>query len=398
MTKKKKKVQKNKSKSKKLQQQNKAVAFDVEKKVETKRKNVDKTSTKKEKKTKVQDDVKKEKKPTQINEVVEKKEDKKRVPYLSYIRAIAAVAIVILHTAFAYAGMEGISSTTVKAAMTIRNCFLWAVPLFVMVSGTLLLDPNKTITYRGIFHKYIKRALILIVAFTLMNEAFDVLLLGKRYETAFILEYIIKMLTDGSWPHMWYLYMLVGLYLLLPIYRLAVKNMERKDYQYLLTVYFIFLSLQPFVLSLFHVQSAFYIMTTTIYPFYFFAGYAIDKEYIKIPTSYASIGVVLGVLVTALSTMYMKDYSFIHYSFPFVILQSLCIYVLFKNIKGLEKYDKVLNQMDYVSLGVYLLHLFGIRFLFTVMGMNQNIWMIIPVACISYAFSFICTYAYKKIG
>ncbi len=410
MTKKKKKSQKNKSKSKKLQQQKQAVAFDVEKKKdnqlakkkETKEKvEVKETKQKIEAKPTKKEDTKQKKEIVKVetdNKTIDKKEEKARVPYLSYIRAIAAVAIVLLHSAFAYAGIEGVASTTVKVAMTIRNCFLWAVPLFVMVSGALLLDPKKEISYKDIFYKYIKRILILIVVFTLINEAFDVLLLGKRYETAFVLEYIKKALTDGSWPHMWYLYMLIGLYLLLPIYRLAVKNMQQKDYQYLLIVYFIFLSVQPFIQSIFHVQSAFYIMATTIYPFYFFAGYAIDKEYIQIPKKYAIGGVVVGLLVTAFSTMYLKDYSFIHYSFPFVILQSLCLFALFKNQKGLEKFDKVLAQMDYVSLGVYLLHLYAIRFLFTIVGMNQSIWMIIPVACISYMFSYICTYVYKRIG
>ena len=444
MTKSKKKNQKSKKKTKKQQQSKKAVAFDIEnqpneekanqnkekekeqqksestgeeknekvpekKSLEQKKKNQKDSSKEKDKKEAIKDVEEKSsdkkgkeitKKETKEEKVSKEKENKKpeRVPYLAYIRAISSVAIVLLHTAFAFAGTEGLSESLVKVSLVIRNCCLWAVPLFVMVTGALLLDPNRDIQIKDIFHKYIKRILILIFVFTLLNEAFDVFLLGKKYDNPFAFEYLIKVFTDQSWPHMWYLYMLVGIYLLLPIYRAAAKNMGKKEFQYLLIVYFIFLSVRPLIYGLFGVQSAFYITTTTIYPFYLFAGYAIHNDYINVSKQYAIAGSIIGLVGVILATLYLPQLSTISYAFPCVVLQAICLFALFKQSTVLNKADKVLMQMDSVSLGVYLLHLMPIKLFFNVLGWNKSIFMIIPVACISYIISYGVTYAYKKIG
>ena len=66
-----------------------------------------------------------------------------------YLRVIACLAIVILHTAYG-AGSEFeevITSFQHTVTMTVTNCMMWAVPCFVMITGALLLPPEKDISY-----------------------------------------------------------------------------------------------------------------------------------------------------------------------------------------------------------------------------------------------------------
>ena len=66
-----------------------------------------------------------------------------------YLRVMACVAIVILHTAYGASSQfeEVISSFQQSAAMAATNSMMWAVPCFVMVTGALLLPPEKDISY-----------------------------------------------------------------------------------------------------------------------------------------------------------------------------------------------------------------------------------------------------------
>ena len=80
------------------------------------------------------------------------------------------------------------------------------------------------------------------------------------------------------WYHLWYLYMLIGLYLLTPIYRIFVKNAEEKDIRYLLILFFLFGLVLPFLKKvLLHFDSRlninFEISELINYSGYFFAGY-----------------------------------------------------------------------------------------------------------------------------
>lgn len=92
--------------------------------------------------------------------------------FLSELRAIACIAIVILHTFYA-ASVYAPDHTAKIAALTTRNLMMWAVPCFVMVSGALLLDSAREVTYRKIFRKYIPRVLAALVLFSAVFQIFD---------------------------------------------------------------------------------------------------------------------------------------------------------------------------------------------------------------------------------
>ena len=67
----------------------------------------------------------------------------KRTNYYSYLRAIACMGIVLLHTADASVMLYGdaISNVQKTVSMGMVYCMMWAVPTFVMVTGALLLNP-----------------------------------------------------------------------------------------------------------------------------------------------------------------------------------------------------------------------------------------------------------------
>ena len=85
----------------------------------------------------------------------------KRIPGYSLLRVLACIAIIILHM-FASAEIlfqNVITPEQITGSNVIVNCMMWAVPCFVMVTGALLLDENREVSFDKLFNKYILRAL-----------------------------------------------------------------------------------------------------------------------------------------------------------------------------------------------------------------------------------------------
>lgn len=97
-----------------------------------------------------------------------------------------------------------------------------AVPLFLMVTGVLLL--KKDYTFKDVLKKII-RILVPLIIFTLIID--------YRWGVP----YSIKSFFEGPIAEAyWYLYVLISLYLMTPIIQKLIKKFEKKDYIYLFVI------------------------------------------------------------------------------------------------------------------------------------------------------------------
>lgn len=299
----------------------------------------------------------------------------------SYLRALAAISVIVLHTFYAisFANPKAPLATTIALRQPV-NLQMWAVPTFIMVTGALLLPPTKKITYRNLFQKKIGRIVLAIVVFTAIYEVVDVLLFHHVPAQNFLFSWINKVYSGRSWSPMWYLYMLIGLYLFLPAYKAVTEKFSKKDMLYLLSVYVFFLSVLP-LLSTHIGKSGFYIHELTIYPFYLFLGYAVCEGWLDVKVRISLVlfclTSVVIVLLTTLRYRYALEWleSWWSYSSPLVILQT---FALFSFVRGAvhqtadkEKMDKrkrkpsvlsmILQRVDAYSFGIYLVHIIWVK-------------------------------------
>ena len=72
-----------------------------------------------------------------------------RIVYLDLLRLMATLAVIFLHGATSEFYLPH-SSMNWYIAATEDSIVRWCVPVFVMISGALFLNPNKEITYREI--------------------------------------------------------------------------------------------------------------------------------------------------------------------------------------------------------------------------------------------------------
>ena len=134
-----------------------------------------------------------------------------RVAYLDMLRIAATVAIVMIHVAVR--GWRSMDMHTAQwhALSFFSSISRWGTPIFVMISGALFLDERREVRLRRLFSKNILRILI---AFVFWSAVYAVpFFLRDRSVFGLISNFL-----TGSYQ-LWFLYMIVGLYLITPLLR-----------------------------------------------------------------------------------------------------------------------------------------------------------------------------------
>ncbi len=307
---------------------------------------------------------------------------KQRIIYFSRIKALACIGVVFLHTFYAAAAFAK-TKGEMAAMLTVRNLMMWAVPCFVMVSGALLLDGEREISYKKLFGRLILRMAAALVIFSVLFSCFDSLLITKDFGLKTFTRGFKQIIYGGGWRHMWYLYLMIAIYLLLPAYKLITKAAKPRDIIYLMAVYGVFLSVLPTIEGLSGKDLAFYICTSSVYPLFLFLGYTMHKEIIKLPlplclgfTLAGAAAVIWLSILSADSSSSPKIGALLgNYSFIVTVIFSVGIFGLLKGTdkKPLKVIDTIAAELEKCSFGIYLIHMAGLKLIFVV-------WKVDPFA------------------
>lgn len=333
----------------------------------------------------------------------------KEIVFLTELRALACIAIVFLHTFYAASAFSSeFSERTI--ALTIRNLMMWAVPCFVMITGTLLLDTARNITYSKLFRKYILRMVVALLFFSVLFELLDTGASGETIRISTVFIGLRNAILGQSWKHMWYLYLMIGLYLMLPFYRKIAASLDRKDACYLMGVYLAFLSVLPMLETLTTVKTAFYICVYSIYPFYLFLGYMIYRNLLScsrlVWITFAIAGTAaIGVLTVISEKFQMESLSALltSYAFPLIAIQASGIYGFISTRKTKTPcwLGWILRQVDQCSFGIYLIHMVFLKIVMVYLQWNPYAHggtLIVFVLAIAVTLcSFGCIWLLKKI-
>lgn len=364
-----------------------------------------------------------------------------RIAYIGILRVAACFFIVLLHCAMAQytnssAGVLEASETEITISRILQLVSNWAVPCFVMISGALLLDNDRSIGYKKIFTRYIPRMLAAIVVFSIMFSLIDSARSGEFAWSA-VISGLKDAALDGSWVHMWYLYMMVAVYLMLPIFRKITNSADKRDILYILALYFVFLVLVDLAVNglgysfamrdvnevtsseiasrLTDLNSpAFYIFTSKVWPLYLFLGYSLHKGYLKIKPAVSLTMVIIGaaaiaVLVTVGRFTDNADVKTVcgvlttNNSSVLFVLLSVGIYSLAMKLGSprAKISARLLLSIDRCTFGIYLLHLIPIKIIMSDLLINPldfgGIFGVLVFAVLDFAVCFAAVWLLKKI-
>lgn len=326
----------------------------------------------------------------------------KRNDSFSLLRSVACLGILVLHTVYInyQAYFDTLSINQRFSSELISAWLMWPVPLFVMISGALLLNPKKEISIGKIYKKYIFRMIAVLVVFSLVFALVDSLWSSDGFDFSFIRIGLLNCIQGSSWSHLWYIYLLIGLYVILPVIRRFVQSATEQEIRYFIFVCSIFFGGTQ-ILQLLGVTLGFYIHFSTIYPCYFVMGYAIYNGILSIDAKKGII-LVVGSTFVILSLVYLQIYQGVNvsllWSYPSIVvaLQTAGVFALGIQLKNIRSFWV---KIDPYTFGIYLIHLIFVRYALYQMGINPytNILAFILIIVGSGILSFLVTWVLKRI-
>lgn len=285
-------------------------------------------------------------------------ENKKREIKYDYLRALAVLAIIMVHAIPA----EMINEKQWLFAAAVEPVLLSFVGIYFMLSGMFLLRSG----IRDIPEFYRKRFLSIIIPFFLYSWLYDWyfnIYLGPDHFGGKHFFNFLKALVEGTVsmaPHMWFLYTLIGLYFCAPFLARMVNAMSDKELK-------LFLFLVLVLHGLFVYLPGFGMDTDKLFEYmifkgwfvYFVLGYALKRMYGS--SSYAPFAVIgiLGFVITMIQKCGTPFFTpGIHDLAPTVIAMAAGIFMFFEiyGNKEIPFLSKAASFVSRYSYSIYLIH------------------------------------------
>lgn len=301
------------------------------------------------------------------------KQDSKFAISVDLIRVAAVLGVLLLHAA------NDLTLQTMSNLEIWRWCVVdiyqsigrMGVPLFVMLTGALLLAPSKKDEELGFFFK--KRFSRIGLPFLFWGVTYflwDLYVENQPFTQGFIVNGILT----GPYFTFWYLYMLVGLYLVTPMLRVMVAHFSEKLYKYFMVVWIAGTALVPLI----GLVSAYsYHLDANVFVIPQYVGYFVIGAYlvnVHVRRRILVALTALGIALTAIGTYYMAmvvgggtTYFFQEYVSPTMILAAVPFFLLLnsyakpctaqaQSVKPTWK-QRIMHVISENTLPIFLFHM-----------------------------------------
>lgn len=144
-----------------------------------------------------------------------------RIFYLDLLKGVSIVFVVLLHVSALGLSETNVGNYAWEVYIIADSFCRFTVPVFVMISGALMLDEKKEF-------KLIKSVRRLMVPLFLWSFLYALVVIGYQYREVSLesLQKILR-LTFVTPTHNWFLFMLIGLYMMIPLIKPLLKDNQQ---------------------------------------------------------------------------------------------------------------------------------------------------------------------------
>ncbi len=338
---------------------------------------------------------------------------KETITWVDLIRVAAIFLVVVIHVSGQLTNAWGKIPTEQWIIADIYGGIARiAVPLFFMISGYLLLPRSESLSV--FYTKRMTRILIPLVAWSLIYLGWYC---GNHTDTCTPSLIWDLLLVQGTYYHLWFLYSLVSIYLILPVLRLMIRpDSNKRILWYLILLWLIF---QP-VLTIAHKFWNFSIKISaplaTGFVCYVVLGYllgeiALTRARIILSTIIWVTATMVTIVGTYLFTSHSDQFDGFFYDFVSlnVILASSTAFLLLRwiseaNIFSSSNAYALMRTFAIGAFGIYLVHILVIEvlsgwipFVHINSFMGNAIWSVPLVSMVVFILSFLIVRILQKI-
>ena len=286
---------------------------------------------------------------------------RERQHFLDVLRVAAACAVVMIHT------VTGVRDTTDmnlyqnedRIFLTLLDMVCWSVPVFILISGYLFLDPERKISFRTMLTKYCRRVALALLVFGVPYACLELVMAEGAFRPGMVWESVGRVLQGKTWSHMWYLYLVLFLYLVTPALKWVLGRLPMGVVYAFLAVLFLGCSIVPFAVNMAWLPLSFWILPDSgIYLFYYVWGYVFAcwrgkgkrlSLYLALPAALLALGMAISRIAGGYSLV-------MAYNYPFTVALSLCIFGTGLAARPSREHADFWEAASALSFGVYLIH------------------------------------------
>lgn len=331
----------------------------------------------------------------------------KKYDWLDILRIISCFAVILLHCSCdAFSVTQGIIGFTIGNFYNSISRF--CVPIFLMITGALLLNPDKEIDIKKFTINKTLKIIIDLTCWCVIYYIFKTIILNGGTIT---FEGLINSIINLQF-HLWYMKVLIFIYLFLPIVKLITNNHE-KLIKYYIIIFLIFgvtlrslmlLPLPSYIIDLlgfFREGNSFWYMGYVVLGYYLFSTDITKNKRLIIYV----LGIISLISCFGLNELaYLKFHKMIYLNDYFSIttlFYSISIFIFIKYKFKDKTYTEInLRFIGDKTYGIYLIHIM-IMNLYELLGFSTfsfNFIISIPIMCMSiFIASYIIIIIMKKI-
>ncbi|EOR96343.1 membrane protein [Arcticibacter svalbardensis MN12-7] len=281
--------------------------------------------------------------------------------WADHLRVAATIAVITVHVSASILPLyKQIPDLTWWIGNLFDSISRFCVPIFVMLSGALLLPKDTALP--DFFKKRLSRLIYPFLFWCTVYIVNYFLFHTKNIQTLSANELYTQLVhqikNQEISYHFWYIYMIIGLYLIIPIMGIWIRKASESALLYILGIWFVGL------LLLENLGNGVEIYNFIRYSGYLVLGYYLSKKEFRFKTSrVALILIVTGILVTILGTYLITVYQgkfnpfFYGNTTPNIVLFASGVFLYFKSLKfNPDKKSHISTFINRYSYGIYLVH------------------------------------------
>jgi len=251
------------------------------------------------------------------------------------IRTLSIILVIMLHAATTMLKASYVPEDYWWTAVVYKTLALPCVPLFVMLSGALLLKRTKlNEPIRVFLLKRLRRIGLPFVFWSAVYLTWSFYITKTPVTLNNIVTGILYSLFGGAYYHFWFIYLIVGLYLITPILRVIISYGNWRVVRYLCFLWFVSVAVIPFIeLFIGHTLNPLVSLICG------WEGYFVLGSYLKRVNVKSSIlcGLLIGSFAWTLFGVWLmnyplkamgQNYYFFGYLSPNMILASVALFLI----------------------------------------------------------------------
>jgi surface polysaccharide O-acyltransferase-like enzyme len=288
--------------------------------------------------------------------------DQKHLVSIDIIRLISAFAIITIHVSsfVAFFLYLQVPQPQWLVALFLNSFFRWGTPMFIMISGYLILNSSTTASPKVFYHRRLQK---LLIPFVFWNIFYYFIYSALNLDHPTLVDFINRLSGGGPFYHLYFLPLIIGLYLITP---LITRNFQRLKLPLLVPSLMILSYIYMLLCYFFNFPQLNNFLTWFIlYIGYYLAGYWLPRTkfhpnllFVLITFSFPVIGFLGDKYFVNLFGVGDRGEFLTHRLSYLIAIPALTLfqYLIHLKINFSKNFLSKIYNLSSLSFGVYLIH------------------------------------------